>query len=71
MLVATTTILCVDCREIYDVVTHNHKTGRDKKVRCPRKASHDIRLWVAPGPCPRCGVPGMGHAADGEVILWD
>lgn len=71
MLVSTTTILCVDCKEIYDVVTHNLKEGRDKKVRCPKKASHEIRLWTAPGQCPRCDVPGMAQAADGEVTMWD
>lgn len=71
MVVDTTTILCVQCREIFDVVTHSRKTNRDKKIRCPKDAKHEVRRWTSSDICPRCGDPGMGHAEDGEMTLWD
>lgn len=71
MVVDTTTILCVQCQELCDVVTHSRETNRDKKVRCPKDAKHEVRRWVASDACPRCGELGMRQADDGEMTLWD
>lgn len=71
MVVDTTTILCVQCQEICDVVTRSRETSRDKKVRCPKDPKHEVRRWTASDACPRCGEPRMGQADDGELTLWD
>lgn len=39
MLADSTTIICVQCREICDVVTHSRETNRHKKIRARRTRS--------------------------------
>ncbi len=70
MSVETTTILCLICQELSDVVTADIKTGRTRRLRCPRDVAHDVRRWIAPDICPRCG--GTVEAApDGALTMWD
>ena len=75
MIVSTTTILCEDCEELYDVVTARRARGPEEEPdpgsiepRCPKSKRHSFRLWEQPGPCPRCGNKmTMGE----EMALWD
>ncbi len=72
--VATTTILCADCKELYDVVTTEEpwlamRPGwKNPEVRCEKSDEHTVREWKAEGPCPRCGT----QLVRGEnFALWD
>lgn len=38
-------------------------------LQCPVSATHRIKPWVAPGPCPRCGLPLEKNAIPFRV--WD
>ena len=68
----TTTIVCHDCQELYDVtVADFHVSGIEPKAfpaRCPKDPSHRIEEWTYPGQCPRCG----GQMTQGDMVcLWD
>jgi len=71
----TTTILCNDCRKLYDIqigYTEWSQTEPSErktfKMRCPRRAKHQIREWVDGGPCPQCGTPMENKGAS---LIWD
>lgn len=67
MAVETTTIVCLDCRKLRDVVTG--QPGQPQQVpRCPRDRHHRWQLWTAGDPCPRCATPiEQGQA----TLFWD
>lgn len=69
---ATTTILCLDCRTLYDVpVSHDAMTRKPElevPIRCPRSWSHRWRYWRHPGPCPRCAATLERRK---ETVIWD
>ena len=57
MIVNTTTILCEDCEELYDVITFRRARGPEEEPdpgpiepRCPKSKRHTFRLWEHPGP---------------------
>ena len=71
---ASTTIVCEDCLQLYDIVTgpalvsetsDHRKRG---KFRCPKRPGHRIERWIALGPCPVCGTEMQN---DGLAVLWD
>ena len=72
MAQATTTILCADCKELYDVPVSNdaikRNPAREVPIRCPKSQSHRSCLWRRPGPCARCGAI-MTRGA--ETVIWD
>jgi len=72
--IATNTILCKICKELYDVVTSDEpwKAFEDDwaptSYRCPKSKRHFVELWSHPGPCPKC------HATltrGDSTIQWD
>jgi hypothetical protein len=69
---ATTTILCEDCNELYDVPISDDAMRRDPErevtTRCPTSPSHRWRLWRHPGPCPKCGAT---MTRGSETLVWD
>ncbi len=71
----TTTVLCEDCEELYDVVT-SRRTMRtekgfdrsEKEPECPKSGRHTVRRWEHPGACPKCGHEmGIGE----KITMWD
>ena len=72
MASATTTILCENCQELYDVETSSdpitRKSEHEIPVRCPVSSAHVWRLWQHPGPCPQCGAAMTRGAA---TLIWD
>lgn len=69
----TTTIFCLDCKALYDVVTSDIRSapaGSKAKfaLECPKKAEHRCRKWGQARKCPRC--KGKMQVGDAEV-LWD
>lgn len=72
----TTTIECLDCSELYDVVTSkvDRRTKghlwREVEPCCPKSKGHQWREWRYPGNCPRCG-EAMKEDENGVVIMWD
>jgi Zn finger protein HypA/HybF involved in hydrogenase expression len=71
----TVTIVCEDCRKLYDIQIGNSdwtdeqiEAQRTFKFRCPRRATHRIKEWTDGGPCPQCGVPMENK---GGTVLWD
>jgi hypothetical protein len=58
--IATNTILCKTCKELYNVVTSNEPWNASeddwvpKAFRCPKSKRHVVELWSHPGPCPKC-----------------
>lgn len=74
MASATSTVLCKDCKELYDVVTTHEPwlaikpTWKPTNLRCPKSETHEVALWEHSGLCPRCGA----ELVQGEVtVLWD
>jgi hypothetical protein len=68
---AITTIVCHDCRELFDIVTGYHKEKAGKKAppfRCPKGRAHRIEEWEAGGECPRCG---RVMENKGIACMWD
>lgn len=70
--VRVVTISCAGCREIMDVTVgtplEDEATVLRRPLRCARNRSHQVQLWNAGGPCPRCGAP----MTPGDfVALWD
>lgn len=82
MMVCTSTIVCEDCKELYDITTCDvasfmsptgkNMDGSDPKeypFECPESGTHKIKEWKCGDPCPKCG---GGEMVDGGVtILWD
>ena len=68
-----TTIECVECHALRDVVTRSWFGGRsdrdERTIRCSRRASHAIRRWRRGDPCPKCG--GALNEVEGIFELWD
>lgn len=71
---ATTTILCEECEELYDVATSTpmrteRGAGRSEiRPKCPKSSRHTIEQWEHPGACPKCG----NEMTIGEKItMWD
>ena len=72
------TILCRDCRELYDAVAEERAQdvlmddgrvrGNLTEIRCPRSADHKFMRWRKPWPCPKCGAV---MEAVGPVMPWD
>jgi Zn finger protein HypA/HybF involved in hydrogenase expression len=72
MVALTATIACLNCQELYDVVTSEHPLASAKvneiPIRCPKSHSHRVSLWKHPGRCPKCGAI-LTRA--NETVLWD
>ena len=72
--VATQTIACAKCKELFDVVT-SEDPGNPKApkipLRCPRSrtAKHPVKPWKSNGPCPGCG--GKMLTSREMEELWD
>lgn len=66
------TIICEDCKELYEIEPENAFTEKKKRsyrmLRCPQSYTHKISVWTYPGPCPKCGQP----IKQGEMVIkWD
>ena len=71
---STTTIYCLTCDRLRDVVTGLHldaANARRLEPRCPKRKSHPFRLWNSKEPCPRCGKALMKMKDHGGFTLWD
>ena len=53
---ATTTILCLTCKEIMDVLTWTPQ-ALDVVIRCRRSERHRWIKWNSGDACPKCGSP--------------
>lgn len=73
MMVMTTTIVCLDCKELMDIpFMEVPRPGQERLVRiplrCSRNKRHGISIWEEGEECPRCGGQmEKGHSA----FLWD
>ena len=71
MEVITTTVLCEDCHNLFDVVIDDiggSQNPKPRALRCPKSPRHKVGRWASGGPCPRCGKPLI---KGGSVCLWD
>lgn len=73
MDIATTTIVCLDCRALYDIVTSDSPwkpslSKREFRLECPKDAEHRCRKWEQGHKCPRCN---GDMQSSGMVALWD
>ena len=69
----TQTIVCHDCRKLYDVYTGSREFPRSSekaplKLTCRQDASHRISVWNHPGPCPVCGTVLKRGL---QTAIWD
>ena len=71
----TNTILCGDCKRLYDVVTSEDPAStafddgwKPSAYSCPKSTRHAVELWFHPGPCPKCGTQ---MTKGREAMLWD
>jgi len=74
MRVGTTTIYCLTCQTLQDVVVAHEvytETPRLNEPHCRRRKSHPIQLWNRDQPCPRCGQAQLKEDPNGTEILWD
>lgn len=71
MAAVTTTIVCENCRCLYDVIIADIKDWQNREeraLRCPKSAKHQVTHWKDGGPCPKCHQPLIkGESA----CLWD
>jgi len=70
MVSATTTILCKECKKLYDVMIGSAPLNENSYSTpiCPEKRGHTVRRWTYPDVCPKCGA----MIKKGElVLLWD
>lgn len=76
MVANTTTILCEECQELYDVVTFRRDgmTESDEaslgavEPACPKSGRHASRRWKYPDACPKCGTEmSLGES----IAIWD
>ena len=72
----TLTVVCQQCRALYDVVTAEHDCSaappkwNPVTPACPKSASHVVNPWKRKDPCPRCG-GSMKIDSKGQYVLWD
>jgi hypothetical protein len=67
----TTTIVCHDCKQLFDVQTGWSFPPEPRpapKVRCPNSAQHTFTKWKAGDGCPRCGTTMENKD---WTVLWD
>jgi len=78
----TQTILCKECKELYDIslevrapemCAKEHEEGKpwrpsEDELYCPEDDEHKVRAWKHPGKCPRCGGKMM---RENLTINWD
>jgi len=74
MAVATQTIACSKCKQLFDVVTSNepwNASAIQEPLRCPRSrgSSHRVAAWNGGDPCPRCNA--IMRPARVAAVLWD
>lgn len=66
------TIVCEDCKELYEIEPESSFTVKMKAshrmLRCPKNYMHRIRVWTFPGNCPKCGQP---IKKGDHIIRWD
>lgn len=57
MTAATTTILCQDCKKLYDVLISSKAWDANsyEEPFCPKNRYHNIRRWKHPEFCQKCG----------------
>ena len=73
MMCLTTTIVCEECRRLYDVATQGNPGSppgqhRSIKIACPKSGQHKVKRWRSARLCPKCNV----KMRRGEVtVLWD
>jgi hypothetical protein len=72
---ATQTIICKECKRLYDVAIAKIKgpdfapePGEREPLRCPESDLHQVERWSRPRPCPACGSRMEKQQA---TILWD
>ena len=58
----TWSIVCLDCKELQDVIVwepHDQPDPEDEtmptKPMCGEDPEHRVEEWAHPGPCPKCG----------------
>ena len=59
MSAITQTIVCYDCRMLYDVMTGSwdfplSPEETQRRLVCRKDAKHRVSVWNHPGPCPVC-----------------
>jgi len=71
MVCLTTTVVCEECRQLYDVaIVKNPGSAYPKRIpiHCPKSGRHKVKRWRSPRPCPKCGT----SMKKGEpTVLWD
>jgi rubrerythrin len=67
---ATTTILCEDCKQLFDVMVSENPSEKSsyRDPVCPRDNNHKVRRWKHPDVCPKCGTQMEKGAL---TIDWD
>jgi Zn finger protein HypA/HybF involved in hydrogenase expression len=71
MMRSTITILCEDCKDLYDIIDGRHDPKkRQPKLRCPKSKNHKWREWNHPDKCPKCGTV-LDIESGGPMELWD
>ncbi len=74
MASASSTVLCEDCQELYDMVTTREpwlaveRAWNPTSLLCAKSETHGVVLWEHPGSCPRCGAEMIRDTA---TALWD
>jgi hypothetical protein len=73
MLVITTTIVCLDCKELYDFIVcyHGHAGGPKtaaQPISCPKTNWHRVTQWKTGDDCPKCGDPMVQGVS---TLIWD
>jgi|UniRef100_A0A7C3WLQ0 uncharacterized paraquat-inducible protein A len=73
-LIVTRTMICLDCKEVVDVVVGESQQGSwgsDTKLHCcPRCRGLRVVPWPKSRPCPRCGGT-MKKLDTRRVCFWD
>ena len=68
----TTTIVCRDCQQLFDVPsgwTEPFAARKPPQIRCPKSKKHPITKWQAGGLCPKCGATMRKN--DSTIVCWD
>ena len=78
MIAVIETILCRDCRRLYDAIAEEtpdealQEDGRVRGnltgIRCPVSENHSFIRWRKPWPCPRCNTQMV---ASKLALNWD
>ena len=74
MSVATQTVACAKCKQLFDVVTSEdpgNAAAPAAPLRCPRSrgSTHRVTAWNCGDPCPRCN--GVVRVTGDAVVMWD